>query len=128
LAGFAVAGGCSSGSFESTVAGKVTLDGKPIGPGTVVFALAEGQTNPAVGTIQPGGDYLLKTSRTEGLQPGKYRVAVTVFEPLNLPPGERSTVPSKLIHPEKYTTVDTSGMEFEVAAGSNAIDIALTSK
>jgi hypothetical protein len=53
LADFMVVGGCSGGSCESTVAGDVTLDGKPIGPGTVVFSLVEGKTNPAVGTTQP---------------------------------------------------------------------------
>ena len=35
--------GCSGSSMESDVSGTVTLDGKGIGPGTIVFAPAENQ-------------------------------------------------------------------------------------
>ena len=121
--------GCSGGGLESTVSGTVTLDGQLIGPGTVLFVPANGTTNPSVGTIEPNGSYTVKSSRTEGLPAGRYRVSVTVFEPLvGAQPGERSTKPSKLIHPEKYTLVDSSGLEFDVASGSNEINIELKSQ
>lgn len=118
--------GCSQNSLESSVAGKVTLDGQPIGPGTVVFS--SGTKNPAVGAIDVSGNYSLKTSRTAGLAAGKYRVAVSVREvPPNSQPGDRLP-PGKLLHPEKYEAVETSGLEFDVVPGSNTIDLALTSQ
>ena len=119
--------GCSQ-RLESTVSGTVTLDGERIGPGVVNFSLVSGDANPAIGAIQPDGSYFLKTSRTEGLLAGKYKVAVSVFvQPANLRPGERSMAEPKLRTPEKYDSCDTSGLEFDVAPGSNTIDIKLTS-
>lgn len=118
--------GCSRSSLESSVIGKVTLDGKPIGPGTVVFS--SGAKNPAFGAIDVGGNYSLKTSRTEGLAAGKYRVAVSVREvPPSSNPSDRLP-PGKLLHPEKYEAVETSGLEFDVVPGSNSINIELSSK
>jgi hypothetical protein len=118
--------GCSRNSLESSVIGKVTLDGKPIGPGTVVFS--SGAKNPAIGAIDVGGNYSLKTSRTEGLAAGRYRVAVSVREvPPNSNPSDRLP-PGKLLHPEKYEAVETSGLEFDVVTGSNTIDLPLTSQ
>lgn len=120
--------GCSD-SLEATVSGVVTLDSKPIGPGVVTFAPESGGTNPAVGAIQPNGDYFLKTSRTNGLVAGRYRVAVTVHEqPANAKPGERIMTPSKLLTPQKYAAVETSSIEYEVKRGKNSIDISLVSK
>jgi hypothetical protein len=119
--------GCSEG-LESEVTGIVTLDGKTIGPGTVNFSPVDGKSNPAVGTIKPNGTYFLKTSREDGLRAGNYSVAVSVFEQSATPTGERSMAPPKLLTPEKYNTIETSGLEFEVKPGDNTIDIDLKSK
>ena len=43
-------------------------------------------------------------------------------------PGERSYVVAKSRIPEKYSNVETSGLEFDVESGSNTIDIPLSSK
>jgi hypothetical protein len=120
--------GCSGGDLGAEVSGSVTLDGKPIGPGTVSFVPAAGDGNPAVGTIQPDGSYFMKTSRADGLPPGKYRVAVTVYEATKSAPGERSMTMPALVTPSKYTKSDSSGLEYDVVPGSNSIDIALTSQ
>jgi hypothetical protein len=119
--------GCSGG-LESEVSGTATLDGKTIGPGTVNFSPVDGKSNPAVGTIKPNGTYFLKTSREDGLRAGNYKVAVSVFEQSATPTGERSMAPPKLLTPEKYNTIETSGLEFEVKPGNNTIDIELTSE
>jgi hypothetical protein len=116
--------GCGS-NLESTVSGSVTLDGKKIGPGVVNFSPAAGDQNPAVGTIMPDGSYTLKSSRTAGLAAGKYRVAVTVFAQQS---GERTGEAPKLVTPEKYNTIETSGLEYDVVPGSNTIDLELVSK
>jgi hypothetical protein len=126
-AGILAAAGCSGG-MESEVSGAVTLDGEPVGPGTVVFAPAEGTTNPADGAIQLDGSYFLKTSRDVGLKAGKYKASVTVFDQPDVKPGERSMTPAKLVTPQKYADPATSGLEYEVEPGKNSIDIELTSK
>jgi len=120
--------GCGS-EFAASVSGTVTLDGKTIGPGVVNFSPTDLKSNPAVGTISPDGSYVLKSNRTEGLPPGKYRVAVTVFEQSpEAARGERSNAPPKLLTPAKYDNAETSGFEFDVVTGSNTIDLPLTSQ
>jgi hypothetical protein len=119
--------GCSGSGMESEVAGTVTLDGKPVGPGAVVFAPVDGVTNPADGAIQLDGSYFLKTSRDVGLHPGKYKASVTVFNQPEVKPGERSMTPATLVTPEKYSDPSTSGLEFTVEPGDQIIDIKLSS-
>lgn len=120
--------GCSGSDLGAEVSGTVTLDGKPVGPGTVVFAEASGASNPSDGAIQPDGSYALKTANLPGIAPGKYRAAVTVFEDVKTAPGERSFALPKYVTPEKYANLDTSGLEYDVKPGKNPIDIALTAK
>jgi hypothetical protein len=128
LAVAAIAAGCSGGHLESEVAGTVTLDGKAVGPGIVIFAPVGGKENPATGPIERDGSYSLKTSRTIGLKAGKYQVGVSVRElPVNPKPGDRPP-PGKMLIPDKYESSDTSGLEFEVTPGSNTINIELKSK
>jgi len=118
--------GCNRSSLEADVSGTVTLDDQPIGPGVVVFARAGGGS-PAIGTIDAGGRYRLKTSRETGLAAGTYHVSVSIRErPVDIQPGERPP-PGKLLIPEKYAQSATSGLEFEVQSGRNTIDIELTS-
>jgi hypothetical protein len=121
-----VLAGCSRSGLESSVAGSVTLDGKPLGLGGVVFASSGG--NPSSGTIGRDGSYTLKTANTPGLNPGKYRVSVNALDTPNPPPGVRDSTPPKQLVPEKYTSLDTSGLEYEVKPGSNTINIDLSSK
>jgi hypothetical protein len=69
--------GCSSSSQVSQVSGYVFLDGKHIGPGTVVFAPV-GSGKPATGGIDERGSYSLSTGNEIGLRAGKYKVAVSI--------------------------------------------------
>ncbi len=118
--------GCGA-RFDANVKGVVTLDGKPIGPGVVIFAPASGEENPATGAIQTDGSYFLKTMNDRGLRPGSYKVAVQIHEiPTDRAYGERDMRPIKFRIPEKYTTIETSGLQYEVEDGSNTIDIELT--
>jgi hypothetical protein len=120
--------GCSRSDFESSVSGTVTLDGKAIGPGFLVFAPVSGGTNPANGAIQTDGSYQLKTANAIGLHAGRYKVSVTVLDQPDVPRGERSFVAAKSRIPEKYNDINTSGLEYEVESGRNTIDIPLSSK
>jgi len=127
LAAVVVSGGCSRSGMESEVSGRVTLDGRLVGPGTVVFAPVDGTTNPADGAIQLDGSYYLKTSREVGLRPGRYKASVSVFDQPEVKPGERSMTPARLVTPQKYSDTETSGLEYTVEPGENNIDIRLTS-
>jgi hypothetical protein len=119
--------GCSGSGLESEVSGTVTLDGRPIGPGSVVFSPVEGTSDPADGAIQLDGSYSLKTSRDVGLHPGQYRASVSVFDQPEVKPGERGMTPAKLVTPEKYSDPSTSGLEYAVEPGKQKIDIELNS-
>lgn len=120
-------GGCWGNNLGATVSGTVTLDGEPVGPGVVTFAADNNTAEPAVGQLGSDGSYQLSTGDQRGLAPGTYRVAVQAFQPPeNLAAGERSFEPSKPLVPEKFMKVSTSGLQFDVAAGHNSIDLALT--
>jgi hypothetical protein len=119
--------GCGGAGMESEVSGTVRLDGQPVGPGAVVFAPLDGQSNPADGAIQMDGSYFLKTSREVGLKPGDYKVSVSVFDQPEVKPGERSMTPAKLVTPQKYADTETSGLQYTVEPGENTIDIELSS-
>jgi len=119
--------GCTGTDLGAEVSGVVSLDGKPLESGTVVFAPVDGVSNNATSAVNSGGTYQLVSNRTTGLAPGKYRVAVTMYEHVDVKPGERSMVMPKLLTPEKYADPSKSGLEFDVAPGSNTIDLPLTS-
>jgi len=120
--------GCSRSGFDSSVSGSVTLDGKTLGQGGVVFVPISESKNPSVGTIGRDGYYALKTANTPGLNSGKYRVTVSALDTPNPPPGVRDTTPAKQLVPEKYTNIKTSGIEYDVKSGSNTFNIDLSSK
>jgi len=121
--------GCSGGNPGALVDGTVTLDGKTIGPGVVIFAPLGGKENPAIGTIQPDGSYSVKTGGKPGLPVGTYRVCVQVYEQSpDRKPGERTMTPSKSIVPKKFASVETSGLQYDVSSGRNTIDISLASQ
>jgi hypothetical protein len=128
LAIVAIAGGCQGRSLESDVSGTVTLDGGKIGPGTIVFAPVSSGGKPATGSIESDGSYELKTSRASGLAAGSYKVAVSIHQmPQNVKRGDRPPLGKSLI-PDKYEDQNTSGLQYDVAPGSNTINIELVSR
>ncbi len=127
IGGFALAG-CSRSAFDAQVSGRITLDGKPMGSGVVVFAPEGENRNAPMGTIEPNGNYSLKTNREIGLMPGKYRVSMSVYDTPPHQPGERMQTTGKQLVPEKYTDVHTSGLVYDVTLGNNTINIELKSK
>lgn len=65
--------GCSRGPAMTTVEGVVTLDGKPIEKGAIIFEPANGAGRSAGATIE-NGNY------TAEMPPGEKRVRITGFE------------------------------------------------
>ncbi len=121
--------GC--GGSEASVSGTVTLDGKPVEGsrelyGTVNFYRADGGGAPATAMIRESGSYSLVTGGAKGLEPGNYKVAVTIKEiiPPKEPGGETG---NKRIGPAKYGQPAQSGLTAEVKPGKNTFDFALSS-
>jgi hypothetical protein len=113
--------GC--GSRLSAVHGTVTLeDGKPLTRGMVILEGGEaGAAVMARGEIKPDGSYQLSTYKPgDGVPPGKYRVHINPMD-LSEVPDERKNLPFDA----KYLKVETSGLEYDVKAGSNDIPITL---
>lgn len=120
--------GCNESPYGSTVSGTVTLDGVPIGPGIIQFVPVGRSHNPATGAIQVDGKYVLKTSNAVGLEPGEYDVTVAVYDQPELAPGERAPPGSAPLRtPEKYMSLETTDLRFTVSAGTNTIDVQLSS-
>lgn len=120
--------GCRGDRLEALVTGTISLDGKPIGPGIATFVPVDGSRNPGIGDINPDGSYTVRTSRTQGMLAGEYKVAVQVYQQPNLKPGERAMTRPNLVHPDKYASPDTSGLKYTIERGRNTINLELKSK
>lgn len=105
------------------VAGKVTLNGKPVAGATVVF-IPEGGGPEAGAQTDEEGNFLLTTTKTEGTIPGAYRVTVSKKD---WPPGEKAPDPTKMTFasvlrmretvPLKYTIQDKTPLRITVPKG-----------
>lgn len=124
LAVLAGTAGCGSG--RCPVNGRVTYeDGSPLTEGNVMGQMGEGAASVTVqGKVKPDGTFSWGTERlSDGAKPGKYRVAVI---PRGLGDAElaRGMVPAI---DGKFTTFETSGIEFEVKEGKdNQLNITVT--
>jgi len=124
----ALVAGCSR-SPEPTysVQGTVTYQGKPLDGGTVLFDQMapgpSGQRYTARGRIDAGGRYSLSTfGDGDGAPAGRYRVAVAEAAPALAK--ETDVAPPPTI-PTQYSSVESSGLEYEVKPQSNEINIEL---
>ena len=105
--------GCGTG-FQP-VRGKVTLpDGKPAAGSQVVFESKQTQQKiSARGDVGPDGSYELSTFNPgDGVPPGKYKVQV------NPPPMVNAEGPYTSPFNAKYSSFQSSGLEFEVKRGA----------
>lgn len=105
--------GCGAGL--QPVRGKVTLpDGKPAAGSQVVFESdQEGKKISARGDVLDDGSYQLSTFKPgDGVPPGKYKVQV------NPPPMVNAEGPYSAPFNAKYSSFQSSGLEFEVKSGA----------
>lgn len=118
FAGFALLAGCLGCAREPTyhaVTGKMTVAGKPMTAGRVLFVPADGNPSPeeARARVDGTGAYTLKTGERDGCRPGKYKVVVFAFpEP---GPGE-GPKPPVWFAAQKYGDPKTTDLEVEVTA------------
>src|SRR5262249_21050575 len=110
--------GCGKGAGDgglTLVAGKVTVDGKPLGTGAVTFHpdAAKGNTTPhiPVGVLDAEGNYKLVSGTREGAPPGWYKVTVSAQEPAD---EKNPYAPPKSIINRKFGDVQTSGLAAQV--------------
>ncbi|WP_428305089.1 hypothetical protein [Lacipirellula sp.] len=119
--------GCSKSDY-STVSGGVSLDGKPLDGGAIVF-VPETSGPLAYGKVRPDGSYTLQSSGgVEGLKPGNY--VVTISYRSGQPSFGMTLAQIQALEkvPISYTTPETSSLHEQVLAGENVIDLKLTSK
>jgi hypothetical protein len=91
------------------VKGRVTLDGKPLGSGRVIFHLSDGQF---LGSkLSQDG-----TFKVDRVPTGTHKVTVEL------------TVNGKSILPPRYSSEERSELRFEVKKGENVIDLSLASR
>jgi len=129
--------GCSGGGYSGptgTVNGTVNRAEKPVPAGCRVSFVSDGGFT-ATGQVDGSGKYTLASVGTSAIPAATYKVTVT-------PPPERElseaeyeeamangTIgtpgPAAELIPAKYQNLATSGLSFEVKAGSNTIDIQL---
>jgi hypothetical protein len=93
----------------ASVKGTITLDGKPLPSGRILFHLGDGQFIGA--KIKDDG-----TFKMERVPTGKYKVTV------------ESAVQGKSVLPARYAADDKSELQVEVKKGANTLDFALLSR
>jgi hypothetical protein len=125
--------GCKGGGLEiAQVAGRVTLDGKPLPNATVNFQPigSPGNINPGSGSYgktDADGRYTLRTvdQDRDGAYVGKHRVEITAQARPQVQENDRDRGSPNLV-PAQYNR--ESKLTFEVKSGTNAADWPLTSK
>jgi hypothetical protein len=106
---------------HSPVTGSVTLDGKPLGSGAVLFESATGFAGSA--NLASGGTFRMRCQYGDGLPVGHYRVAVVPTEP---DPLRRDAAPASPI-PLRYRDFATSGLQATMEKGCAPFDFDLRS-
>lgn len=123
LLGLGLLSGCWSGGGPETasVSGAVTLDGQPIGAGSVLLVSERGLGVSA--ELQRDGKYAIRCL------PGKYFVAVSPPPPADPLAPKAAPAPSPEVKiPKPYQDAGTSGLLAEVKDGTNSFDFSLDSK
>jgi hypothetical protein len=117
----AVLAGCGQDAGLVPVSGKVTLDSKPLGTGTVTFhpdaAKGNKAAHLATGEIDSGGNYKLTSDGKEGAAPGWYKVTVTAQESTDSK--NPYAVPKSILN-SKFRDAQTSNLSFEVMPNPDA--------
>ena len=118
--------GCG-GMYDSSVSGVVTLDGSPLPRGTVCYIPTSAGPR-AYGLILSDGSYYMKIGTEKGLPSGEYQVTVvSKEESIPTTPG-MPPKPGKSITPPWYHTPRSSNLNQTVEAGSNEINLELSSE
>ena len=120
--------GCSNDSGLTSVSGIVTVDGKPVTEGTIMFYPTGGR--PAASQIAPDGSYELTSfKRGDGVPAGNHKVTISAYTtirpknavaPTNInEETEANMAEGKIVWlvDKKYSKLQTSKITAEVKAG-----------
>lgn len=126
--------GCSESSDTVPVRGSVEFDGKPIGGATVTFVPIGNKGGISKGTTAADGTFelqLIGQNPLPGAKVGNHSVAISAVEVQapgqgggkNIGSLSMATAAPKVrsLLPEKYGSVTTSGLSFEVRAGEENV-------
>jgi hypothetical protein len=121
-------GGCSGPTFYP-VAGVVRLNGRPLSRASVML-IPNGSGQPAAGSTDAAGRFVLETGNAVGVAPGEYSVVV-VCDGLPELANDRTSLqlaPVSEIIPQRYGKPEQSGLKFKIPSpGPEAYDLELTS-
>jgi hypothetical protein len=106
------------------VAGKITVQGKPLSAGRVIFAPAGGIGREGRGTVDAQGAYQVSIDGAPpdktGMPAGKYQVLVFAIKP------SKEMKPPEWLANQRYSDAGTSGLTLEVVeGGAGKYDLAL---
>ncbi|MGC1274113.1 MAG: carboxypeptidase-like regulatory domain-containing protein [Planctomycetaceae bacterium] len=127
--------GCSS-EFDygprGTISGRLTLNSKPLLPGTHVSFMEPEKGYLAFGTTDAEGNYTVNSAFDGEMPIGTYGVMIQppagTVDPESLSAedlleGQGKVAPSEI--PAKYRQFSTSGLSYPIQEGPNTIDIVL---
>jgi hypothetical protein len=127
--------GCSGKASLAHVKGTVTLDGKPLAKGTIIFETA-GQ-RPATGRIENGEIVDVTCYKTgDGAPIGSHKVAISAAEEaasavVENPGDAKAPGPNymsgKSLIPSRYNDPSASGLTAVIKRGENVLEFKLTS-
>ena len=124
-----VSAGCSKSPYDlAHVRGKVTIDGKPLSIGKVMFApIAQGESRevgkPAFGALQSDGSFVLTTFQDgDGAVVGEHWV--TIFGPDEETDMTRVSVPAGT---PKFSRLSVPQKKSVAGGRENDVEVALTS-
>lgn len=108
------------------ITGKVYLDGKIVNYGVVAFC-QDGDARPLKSPIYPDGTYNIRNPPE-----GAYRIVITTGQPPRPAAGGSSKDPPpsyvQITIPDKYSSVETTVLKYEVKEGRQTYDIKLESE
>lgn len=150
LAAVIVFGGCGSGgakvdtSTQATISGSVTNDGKPVTPESSVVFFCADLSATAAGSLDVLGKFSLRAADPRiGIPAGRYKVMVRPPEPPSVTITDQEAYKKMMMGgppagnvepkaanrapdiPEKFQSLDSSGITLEIKPGPNTIDLDL---
>lgn len=122
---------CGCGDGMARVSGTVTLDGEPVAQTETVrceVAMKPVGGGPAAtGSVDPQGRFRLAVGSSSSVPPGEYAASVRIREVT--PPAKPGGYPkSRNLAPDRYANSAKSGLVYTLEAGSNQIDVEITSE
>lgn len=127
-----VLAGCSRGGDAVAVSGTVTLDGQPLDKAAVMFSGPEGKSPVTAMTDAAGRFYLeaapgpSQVAVAKNAAGGSEAVTASAEDALMPATGAPAVAPQSPV-PEKYSKMQTSGLQVDVQSGMAPVEIKLAS-